>query len=381
MRMLRPWASMAMIACLAVSSQLTVAQAEDLNPAHVPKDAKWVMHINYEAFSDSKLADQIRRENSATADALKNWMQEKFGIDPPEELLDLTAFSRDHGDSIGSAIVNAKYDATKLETMLRKAKDHRTTDFNGNTIHIVTVEPEIGEQGQGAARGTAGQQPGRTQQTLNQQRPNQQRPNQPGQERRRTATIADQGFGELEQQVAVVMVDQDTLVLASTEGNAKNTLQLLAGDAPSLDGADTPLLTDRVDKAWAYAAAIDLQQLKEANIALPVLAQHERITWSFGKQDDGKFYERANLVAQSEDVASKMLTVVQGVIAYEELWAADNKSLQALIDNAEIEQKGKEVGVQWQGEDNQVVAAMDVLAARVDAWKQLVMRQDGQSRQ
>jgi len=361
-----------MIACLAVSSQLTVAQAEDLNPAHLPKDAKWVIHVNYDAFSDSKLSEQIQRENSATADALKNWMQEKFGIDPPQELSGLTAFSSDYGDYAGSAIVNAKYDATKLETMLRKAKEHRTTDFNGHTIHVVTVEPELEQQGPGSARGTAGQQARR----------NQQRSNQVAPERRRTATIANQGFGEqLEQQVSVVMVDQDTLVLASSEDNAKNTLQLLAGDAPSLDGADTPLLTDRVDKAWVYAAAIGLQQLKEVDIALPVLSQHERITWSFGKQGDNTFYERANLVAQSEDVASKMLTVVKGVIAYEELWAADNQSLQAVIDNAKIEQKGKEVRVQWQGEDNQVLAAMDVMAERVDAWKQLVMRQDGQSGQ
>ena len=304
------------------------ASAGKLDPAHVPADAQWLIHVDYESLSDSAMWNKLREEKPGVSQAVQGWMKNRYGIDPPKDLKSLTMFSRDYREYTGSVVVQADYEADKIESRLGKAMNHRTTQWQEHTLHTIT---------------------------LSKQKPSDDGPSG-------------------DQEMTVVLVDENTILLASSVPNAKEALKLLAGNAPSLAGKKSPLLNDKMGDAWMYGAAINLGELKKHPVAMPIIAQHERINWSFGEQSDATLYEHADFVAQSEDVAEKMKTVLDGIVAFEALAAEGSKPLSALMKNVKVMRKGKTSGFYWQGSSNQVVAAMDDVFARMETWKLILMK-------
>lgn len=320
------WVALAVV--LLTTLGLSSGRAGSLDPSHVPADAQWLIHIDYEALSDSALCQTIRDEKPAVSKMVQGWMKQRYGIDPPQDLKSLTMFSRDYREYTGTVVIKADYDGKKVKQRLQQAMNHRTTQWQDHTLHTITLSEQ-----KSADEGPSG-----------------------------------------DEEMTVVMVDEETLILASSVANAKRDLKLLAGKSTSLQGKKSPLLTDKVDSAWMHGAAINLGELKQHPVAMPIIAQHERITWSFGKQSDGKLYEQANLVAQSNQIAKKMKTILDGVVAYEELWAAESKPLSALIQNVEVTHEGQATGFHWQGSSDQVVDAMEDVFAMMESWKPILMK-------
>ncbi|TWU04933.1 hypothetical protein [Stieleria varia] len=123
-----------------------------------------------------------------------------------------------------------------------------------------------------------------------------------------------------------------------------------------------------------YGAAIDLGQLADHEIAMPALSQHERITWSFG-QSDGQIYEQADLVAQSEDMAKKTHRILDGIIAYEELWSEGSEPMKQIMRGVELTHDGNTTGFHWQGDESTVLTGLDDALQRLDTWKPIWKKQ------
>lgn len=313
---------------LSVSLGIAPADAGRVNPAHLPADAKWVIHVDYEALGDSAVWQKFREKKSQVTQMVQSWMKQRYGIDLPTGLKSLTMFSRDYREYTGTVLIEASYEAQKIEARLGEARQHRTTKWQDYTLHTIMLSkqksPNAGPSG--------------------------------------------------DQEMTVVMVDDKTILLASSEANAKQSLKLLAGEAESLEGKDSPLLADTISEAWVYGAAIDLNELKQHPVSMPIIVQHEQITWSLGKQSDGMVFEQADLVAQSAEVAEKMKTVLEGIIAYESLWAEGSQSLTAIIEKVQVEHAGKTTSFQWRGSSEQVVAATEDIFERLESWKPILMK-------
>jgi len=170
--------------------------------------------------------------------------------------------------------------------------------------------------------------------------------------------------------MTIVLADEETIVLASSRKTAKQTLRLLAGDAPS--HASQPQASQLLAGDWQgaamYGAAVDLEAVEKSKAPLPVLSQHERITWTF-RGRDGMLSEEARLVAKSPQVAKQVEQMVRGIVAYERLWAGDSKPLNTLIDGVSISREGKQVHVRWKAKNDVVLNAIDDLQKRFAHWK------------
>ena len=305
----------------------TTAPAGELNPAHIPADAKWVIHVDYESLSDSGFMQKLRDRNPMLVRMIRDRLVQQYGIDLPEGMHSATLFSRDYRKYTGTVILQADYDAAKVEAKLKKATKYSVTQWQDHALHTVTLSK---------------QKPGD--------------PDPSG-----------------DQEMTVVMVDDDTLLLASSVPNAQAALKLLAGESPSLEGQKSPLLSDSAKQAWIYGAAIDLGNLRQHDVSMPVLAQHEKIVWAVGKRND-KLFEEATFTGQSEPVAEKMQRVLDGLLAYGQLWASDSKPLTELYRDIEITREGSTTGFRWQGDADQVATALDDVFNRVDTWKDLLIR-------
>ena len=65
---------------------IAVAQAADLNPAHLPVDTEWVVHINQEALSELEVMEEIRDLYPQITNDIREWFENRYGIDPQDGL-------------------------------------------------------------------------------------------------------------------------------------------------------------------------------------------------------------------------------------------------------------------------------------------------------
>ncbi len=297
--------------------------AAELDPHRVPADAKWLVHLDLEQILETKLAQRVREAQPELTRQIRGWMQERYGIDLPNDLHSATMFSRSYGSYTGTIILQADYDAEKVEADILKDEQVQTAQWEGYTLYTW-----------GVARQRPSSEPSET-------------PNRAE-----------------EKQVTVVMVDDETVVFTSSMEDAQSTLQLLAGDGESLHGTDSFLLAGASERAMMHGAAIDLQEIAESDVPMPVLRQHDRIRWTIGERD-GMVYEDAVLIAQSEEVSEQMEQFLEGMLALGHLWAADSEPLKELLDASEIARDGKTIEAHWEADGDQVLAGLEELQRRL----------------
>ncbi len=305
-------------------SLMPLARAGGLDPSHVSADSKWLIHIDYESLSDSELIKMLREQYPELTDAAQGWMKDRYGINPPKDLKSATLFSSDYRPYTGVVIIRADYSADAIETQLRKAKEYDTSEYQGHTLHNVLLKEQPSESPSG------------------------------------------------DKEMTVVMVDDDTILLVSSTERAQSVLDLLDGRRKSLQDTDSPLMTQDATSAWVYGAAKQLGEIQKHPVAMPVLAQHQRITWSFGEQDDGKLYERADFVANDEEVAKKMKDVLEGAVAYETLWSEGSQAMTNLMQNVTVKRNGTTTGFHWTGDSEQLAQGMQDILDRVKTWAMMV---------
>lgn len=346
-------------------------QAGDLKPEHVPADAKWVVHVDLEQLLDTELVQTVRERRPEIVENVRQWIRQQYGIDPRSDLMSVTMFSKDYEEYTGSMILQAKYDPQKVEQQLREAEQLETTQWNDMTFYTFQV---------------AKHQAAEKQNKFGQLKSSRTEKHAPVRAQNRSAKLQQPGqsssAGETEnsghdhsggKEMTVVMLDSDTIVFGSSVENTKAVVGLLKGDQPSLKGKDSKLISKVADSAIMYGAAIKLENITKSNLPMPVLKQHEMIAWVFGERD-GQLFEEATLVGQSEDVAEKMEQLIRGVVAYEQLWAADSESLTKIVEAAKISREGDKVKVAWEASTGTVVAGLDDLMARFDDWSLLSAR-------
>jgi hypothetical protein len=305
-------------------SPVPSVQAGGLDPSHVSADSKWLIHIDYESLSDSKLVKMLRENYPSLTDAAQGWMNSRYGINPPKDLKSATLFSSDYRPYTGVVIIQADYSADAVESQLRKAKEYSTSEYEGHTLHQVLLKEQPQESPSG------------------------------------------------DKEMTVVMVDDDTILLVSSPKRARSVLDLLDGRRKSLRDSDSKLLTKDATSAWIYGAATQLGEIQKHPIAMPVLAQHQRITWAFGGDDDGQLYERADFVAKDVAVAKKMKDVLEGAVAYETLWSEGSQAMTDLMQNVTIKRNGKTTGFHWTGDTEQLAEGMRNILDRVKTWTAMI---------
>lgn len=332
-------------------------QAKDLNPAHVPADAKWVLHVDLDQLLDTELAQTVRERRPEIVQGIRQWIQQQYGIDPRSDLRSVTMFSKDYEEYTGSVVIQAKYDPQKVRQQLQQAEQLQKTQWDNLTLYTFQVAEHKGNAKYDTGRNFEGRRGNRR----TAQRQSRDVSGKVGH---------DQSGGK---EMTVVLLDQDTIVFGSSVENAKDVVGLLRGDQPSLRGKESQLLGDGATDAIMYGAAIKLNNITKQDLPMPVLKQHESINWVFGSEDD-QLYETATLVGQSEDVAEKMEQVVRGFLAYETLWAADSEALTELVEAVEVTRDGKQLKVDWKAETDTVIAGLDDLMNRFEDWRLLTAR-------
>lgn len=326
-------------ACTVVTT--TTAKAETLDPAKVPQNVKWVVHVDYDALTDTKLMKLVREQHAEKIQEIRNWMQAKLGVNPQEELHNVTLFGESYDRHQGTGIVCADFNRKKVEEQFASKVDVKKTESHDCTFYTWDMEKNK----------THDHGPNRTTEV----------------NRDSAAGNKEVSKGSYEDsKVTAVLVDDKTMVFAPSVERAQAIVKLTKGEGKGVDGKNSKLIAKIPKDAFFFGSAVDLNEIKRNEGLFPVLRQHSFVMWSIGERE-GKVFEALTLTGQNEEVAEQMKSGLEGLVAFANVWGADSKAISKLQENKpSIKREGATVHAEWEGNAADVAAAIDEVKDRVE---------------
>lgn len=322
------------------------AAAEPLQPKQISADARWVLHLNIDAFRKTALAAHIREEHLDNPEAQQRlaMVQEKLGVNPREDLHGVTLYGHSYQPRHGVALVAVNYDREKLLGLLEKKPNHSTSKYRDYTLHTWTKKGRHKKHEQDADHARHRDENAADKNDKKRADKHKDKDHK-GRKRPRTITAA---FLE------------NTIVVGSTPQAVQQALDVLDGKQPAL-GEDSPLLAERLDGTVFYGAATDLGELKKRHfdffplaVRVAVLEQGQNVNVALGEHDGQAFYH-ARFVANSEDVAGQLKTVLQGFQAWLQLQANVNQDFARFAKGLQWNVEGKTMTASWEANADQLV--------------------------
>ena len=313
------------------------AWAEALNPAHVPQDAKWVIHVDFDALDNTLLARRIREKHTPALNLAKKWVENRYGIDPQEDLHGLTMFGTSYKSHSGTAVLLAKYDEAKVKSHLAEKDKVTKMDWEGLTLYTMPVEKH-GFDKHPAHAGVS-------------QKPDSEKADK------------SEGKHEMHRTMTIALVDGNRAVFASSVEDVKTAVMLLKGQGESLKGHESPLVGKVPEGAVAYGAAIDLQKIEEHDGVFPILKQHEQAVYAIGNTGS-EVFDNLKLVAASDKVAKDMQKALEGLASFVRVWAADDPALVQLAESIQVTREGRTVSAGFRADVEDVSKGFDAIVQR-----------------
>ncbi|MCG6156627.1 hypothetical protein [Rubinisphaera margarita] len=341
-----------MLAAACVVGLSSQASAESLNAAHVPADAKWVMHVDFDAFQQTALAGKMREKKADDIEKAEQKFQEKYGVDLKDGLKGVTAFGSTYEAHTGTMIVLASYDMQKVQKEIRSKDKVKSMKIGGHPAFVITKtkgEHHGAEHGDRAHRDQARDKSSKNNRSADRER-------------------SGPRMGQPETMV-VVLVDGEQVVLSSSQELADRAIALLSGESKSLEGADSPLTAKVPQGSVFYGAATNLQSISQRDGFFPILQQHQQITYAVG-ENNGEAFKDVTLQANSEQVAGQVKNTIDGLMAFAKLWAGNEERLQQVFTHAQVKQEGDTVKAEYRGDADEVLDAMSALKERAEQWEQ-----------
>lgn len=292
------------------------AAAGPLRIGWVAAEAKWVAHVDIDAFTSSRFGSALL-ENADDFDIDLDdldELQEEIGIDLRTDVMSLTAYgtSGDPEDCVIIAVTNEAADEA-LERLL----DHpdlnvREIEVDGYDLYVIAAH---GERHYLHVRDA----------------------------RRR---------------------DRRIVVLAGGRHDLVDALKVIDGDAPSISMGKSRLPgTSPMDGSIVFVAAGAMDELDGFEPASDILSLCESVTIDVG-EIEGELRAQASASAKSEENAANIKQVVKGMIALGDLIAFDDPDLtplKLLTEALSVRSTGNRVTIRFRYDVGDLLDKLEVL--------------------
>jgi hypothetical protein len=279
-----------MTACL-VSGLSTAAP---LNKNHISADAKWIFHVDFEAFRATQIGrlvqDDIRQNWQPKIDALN----QLFGSDLTRDIYAMTLFGNQAGEENASVLMYGKFNKEKLTALLALNGSYKKSSYNNSDLHYWVDDRDKKSR-----------------------------------------------FGAFAQ--------DNLIVISQTESQVKSMLDILSGKTRSLAGQQAgPLwsLTEVPQDTFMMAAAVELGQLAQDDKNAAIL-QNSKLLAFVGAENQGNVNLRLRLESQNIEAAEQIETALRGILALVTLSRKDNPDLAALAGACKITRDQSILNVQF----------------------------------
>ena len=272
---------------------LPLAQATPFQKNDVPADPVWVAHMDFDRLRSTTIGQVIigEMDKPEVKDKLAAF-QAMFRFDLRTQLHGVTVYGKSATPEEGVLVAYADFDADHLATLAKGAKDYKSTEHNGHTIHNWIDE----------SRHHHVSSDGRT-------------------------YAATHG---------------SRLIFSQTEEAVAKALDVLDKSAPNLT-AGKPFPALESNSAFFQAATQKLK-LPEGDPQAAVFRLSKTIHFEVG-EDQKQLSANLQLIASDEEVAKQIASIGQGLISLIKLQQQEHPELGKFADALKLTQDANEVTV------------------------------------
>lgn len=266
--------------------------AGPLNKAQVDADAKWLLHLDLEAFKKSSFGTlAISEIQSRYGDQIAA-LEELFGSNPLKDLNQITLYGPDSNDKNAILIVQGRFNPEKLLALPALNSAYEKTFYRNYTIHEWT-DPDHGK-------------------------------NQVG-----------------------VFARGDLIILSQTRRPVEQTLDILDGKRPSLAQSNGLSFIDKTARGpIVLLAAEDLGRLTEGNIHAAILKNSQTMAIA-AKEDNQTVSVDLDLGTQDVQTAAQIEQAFVGMKAFAMLNQKNQPLLARLGESLQIQTEDMLVSIRF----------------------------------
>jgi hypothetical protein len=258
--------------------------AAPLNRTQVPAEAKWLIHVDFDAFGGSEMWGLVRQGMSETDQKKIESFTTLLGSDPTKDLYGATLYGTDAKEENAVILIYGRFNQEKLLALLALNEAYDESEYNGQKLYHWVDEKDN------------------------------------------------------KQKVGMFATDS-LIVISQSEQAVQATVDLLAGQGSSLASQeDAPLapLLEAPEDAFLVMAADGLAELHENKSHAEILQNSKTIVVVVG-EDNGKMYLDVDLTAETNETAMQMEQVLYGIKAFVALKHAKQPEIMSLLQAATLE--------------------------------------------
>ena len=277
---------------VALAMSVAAVQAAKIDKANISNDAKFVVHLDLDAFRASKigitLLEKIRKDEGGEK---LNALAELIGFDPLSAIHGATMFGNGEEDN-GILVVKHKADNTKLLAFMKLDEHYRKTEHGKHEIH------GAGDRGDGK-----------------------------------------RGY--------VSFVNATTAVLAASRELAAEGIDLVNGKGAAVKQIPTSLVSaDKKAKNAFLVAYANVEDLKEHIDNETVNQMAKRVAFVMGESDE-KFILSISVDALDADAAENMENMVNGLIGFARLSQDENPEVKDILKGLKVTRNEATVSIRF----------------------------------
>ncbi len=252
--------------------------ASPLNRTHVPAEAKWLVHVDFDTFATSEIwrlvSQEISEKNQKKIDAITNL----FGIDPTKDIFGATLYGMDSKEENAVVMIYGRFDKEKLLSLLALNEAYAESEYNGQKLYHWLDEKDNKEK------------------------------------------------------VGIFATDA-LIVISQSEQAVQAAVDLQAGKTSSLASQrNAPLarLVEAPENAFMVIAADGLAELHKNNHHAAILQNSKMLATVVG-EDNGDMYLHVDLTAETNEAAMQIEQVLGGIKAFIALKHAEQPDITSLL--------------------------------------------------
>ena len=296
---------------VALAMSVAAVQAAKIDKANISNDAKFVVHLDLDAFRASKigitLLEKIRKDEGGEK---LNALAELIGFDPLSAIHGATMFGNGEEDN-GILVVKHKADNTKLLAFMKLDEYYRKTEHGKHEIH------GAGDRGDGK-----------------------------------------RGY--------VSFVNATTAVLAASRELAAKGIDLVNGKGAAVKQIPTSLVSaDKTAKNAFLVAYANVEDLKEHIDNETVNQMAKRVAFVMGESDE-KFILSISVDALDADAAENMENMVNGLIGFARLNQDENPEVKDILKGLKVTRNEENVSVHFSVSVNKLFELIDPALKEID---------------
>jgi hypothetical protein len=284
----------------------------------VSKEATWIVKVDVKQFRDSQFGTLLREDLSSLGIEEKlQGFAKVFGFHPIDDVREILLYGTGQDPNKAVVLVRGAFDSDKLLAPIRANPRYQEIPYRGAPLHQWWYEEKRGDK-----------------------------------------TEARMMYGCIH--------DKDLIVMSSGLDTLRRAIDVLGGLVPHVSSDPWPLGTDPWPRGVAtyhrlifFVIARGVDQLAIPHGQSAVFKQTDKLILAIGEgaigEGEDRFWAHGALDAKTEEAASAIAQMTQGMMAYMSLAGADKPHLADLAKKVRVSSKQSRVSIFFASDPKEVV--------------------------